>query len=316
MINTESNRPSQDADFSRAVLDDLYRYPLKRKDVAWVLWISTGLFGGHRFYLDRPSTALAMAVTAGGGLIWWVADLFCIADMVHAFNSDQSRRKQTGQAPRALSFMPPSRGMVLPPRPAWIAKRGGRARLYGDVIVLVLAGISAGAIASSSGNFEPVIAIVALSAITLLGARWDALATIPILRNFDRWSHRLRLYYYVNDPGGPLTLFFRPLLGLVTAPFRKRARAEAWLYLQIGLWFTIIFTGIDLVQAVTINADGISIHPLNFLGDVAITLVSIYAFAAPIGAILTTHVLLERRDLIVWVLTGITLAAVYLGSGF
>ncbi|MDP5053272.1 MAG: TM2 domain-containing protein [Congregibacter sp.] len=315
MTTAESDKPARDADFSRAVLEDLYRYPLKRQEVAWILWALTGLFGGHRFYLDRPATALAMAVTAGGGLIWWVVDLFYIAEMVRSFNSDQSQREQTGQPPRALSFMPPSRGMVLPPRPEWIVKRGGRARLYGDVIVLVLAGISVGAIASSSGNFEPVIAIVALSAITLLGARWDALATIPMLRNFDRWSHRLRLYYYVNDPGGPLTLFFRPLLGLITAPFRKRARAEAWLYLQIGLWFTIIFTGMDLLQAVTIDADGISIHPLNFLGDVAITLVSIYAFAAPIGAILTTHVLLERRDLVVWFLTAITLAAIFFGSG-
>jgi hypothetical protein len=203
--------------------------------------------------------------------------------------------------------------MDLPPRPDWIAKRSGRARLSGDLVVLVLAGISVGAISSSTGNVEPIIAIVALSAITLLGARWDALATIPILRNFDRWSHRLRLYYYVNDPGGPLTLFFRPILGLITAPFRKRARAEAWLYLQIGLWFTIIFTGMDLVQAITIDAQGLSIHPMDFLGDVAVTLVSIYAFATPIGAILTTYVLLERRDLIVWVLTCITLAAIYFG---
>jgi hypothetical protein len=31
--------------------------------------------------------------------------------------------------------------------------------------------------------------------------------------------------------------------------------------------------------------------------DIAMTFVSIYAFAAPIGAILTTHVLLEKRDL-------------------
>ncbi|EED34022.1 TM2 domain family protein [gamma proteobacterium NOR5-3] len=310
----ESHNPHRDADFSRAVLHELYRYPLKRREVAWLLWALTGLFGGHRFYLDRPATALAMAVTAGGGLIWWLIDIFLIPGMLRSFNTDQSARQKTGQPPRALSFMPPIRGMVLPPRPDWIDKRQGRGRLYGDVLVLMLAGISVGAISSSTGNLEPIIAIVALSAITLLGARWDALATTPVLRNFDRWSHRLRLYYYVNDPGGPLTLFFRPILGLVTAPFRKRARAEAWLYLQIGLWFTIIFTGLDVLEAISIDAQGLSIHPLNFLGDVAITLASIYAFAAPIGAILTTHVLLERRDVTVWLLTCITLAAILLGT--
>jgi TM2 domain-containing membrane protein YozV len=318
-MTTESNSAQGDAplprhaDFSRAVLEDLYRYPLKRNDVAFALCVLTGLVGGHRFYLDKPATALAMALSGGGGLVWWIVDLFHIRAMVLAFNADQTERQLTGQPPRALSFMPPSRGMVLPRSPDWLHRRGGRARLYGDVVVLALAGICVGGLASSSGNFEPVIAIVALSAITLLGARWDALATVPVLRSFDRWSHRLRLYYYMNDPGGPLTLFFRPLVGLVSAPFRKRARAEAWLYLQIGLWFTIIFTGLDVVQAVSIGAGGIDIHPMDFLGDIAITLVSIYAFAAPIGAILTTHVLLERRDLVVWVLTGITLVAILFG---
>ncbi|WOJ95114.1 TM2 domain-containing protein [Congregibacter variabilis] len=311
----ESHKPRRDADFSRAVLEELYRYPLKRREIAWILWALTGLVGGHRFYLDRPATALAMAVTAGGGLVWWIADFFFIPKMLRSFNDDQTARKHSGQPPRALSFMPPSRGMALPPRPDWIEKRSGRSRLSGDLIVLVLAGIGVGAISSNTGNFEPVIAIVALSAITLLGARWDALATTPILRNFDRWSHRLRLYYYVNDPGGPVTLFFRPILGLITAPFRKRARAEAWLYLQIGLWFTIIFTGMDVLEAITIDAQGLSIHPMDFLADVAVTLVSIYAFAAPIGAILTTYVLLERRDLIVWALSCITLAAIYFGTG-
>ncbi|MFK8041766.1 TM2 domain-containing protein [Congregibacter sp.] len=310
----ETRNSRRDADFSRAVLEDLYRYPLKRRQVAWILWALTGLLGGHRFYLDRPATALAMAVTAGGGLLWWIIDAFYMTTMLRSFNDDQSHRQKTGQPPRALSFMPPSRGMVLPPQPEWIEKRQGRARLYGDVVVLFFAGLSVGAISDASGNYESIVAIVALSAITLLGARWNALATTPILRNFDRWSHRLRLYYYVNDPGGPLTLFFKPFWGLLTAPFRKRARAEAWLYLQIGLWFTVFFVSIDLIQAVDISADGININVMGFLGDVAITLVSVYAFATPIGAILTTHVLLERRDITVWVLTSITLAAVFFGT--
>ena len=43
------------------------------------------------------------------------------------------------------------------------------------------------------------------------------------------------------------------------------------------------------------------------------TFVSIYAFAAPIGAIITTHVLLEKRDLVVWLLTGIALTATLFG---
>ncbi len=308
------SKPSyRDADFSRAVLEDLYRYPLKRTDVAFMLYAFTGLFGGHRFYLDRPASAFAMALSAGGGLFWWVIDGFYIRAMVLAFNEDQRERKRCGQPPRALSFMPPVHGAVLPPRPEWMHRRGGRYRLYGDLLVLSFAGLGVGSLATATGNFETVIAVVALGAITLLGARWDALARIPVLRNFDRWNHRLRLYYYVNDPGGPLVLFFRPVIGLVSAPFRKRARAEAWLYLQFGFWFTVIFTAMDVLEAVSIDAEGVAIHPVNFLVDTAITLASMYAFAAPIGAILITHVLLERRDILVWVLTGITLLAMLFG---
>jgi TM2 domain-containing membrane protein YozV len=305
--------PPRPPDFSRAVLEDLYRYPRKQVAIAYVLWALTGLFGGHRFYLDRTGTGVLMLFSGGGGVIWWIIDAFFIRKIVDAFNAEQAEREDSGLPPKALSFMPPLRGATLPPVPEWVAKRGGRKRVYGDVIVLSIAGISVGVFAQNSGNYEPVIAIVALCAITLLGARWDALANIPLLRGFDRWSHRLRLYYYMNDPGGPLQLFFRPLVGLLSAPFRKRARAEAWLYLQLGAWFTIIFTAVDVVQAVGIGASGVALHPASYITDLVLTFASIYAFAAPIGAILTTHVLLEKSDVVVWMLTGIALAATVFG---
>jgi hypothetical protein len=209
--------------------------------------------------------------------------------------------------------MPPARGATLPETPVWVAKRGGRRRLLGDMIVLAVTGVSVGALSSVSGNYEAVITIIALSAITLLGARWDGLAHMPILSGLDRWSHRLRLYYWYNDPGGPLQLFFRPIIGLLTAPFRKRARAEAWLYLQVGAWFTIMFTGVAVVQATGIAQATLNIQPLRFFSDLVLTFAAIYAFAAPIGAILTTHVLLEKSDAVVWRLTGVALAAMALG---
>jgi TM2 domain-containing membrane protein YozV len=297
------------ADFSRAVLEDLYRYPRKQLAIAWVLWAVTGLFGGHRFYLDRTGTGVIMLFTGGGGALWWIVDAFLMRRMVDAYNADQARRQAEGLPPKALSFMPPARGATLPPTPAWVAKRSGKKRIVGDLIVLTVAGTSVGAFAESTGNYEPVIAILALCAITLLGARWEALATIPVLRSLDRWSHRLRLYYYTNDPGGPLALFFRPVVGLLSAPFRKRARAEAWLYLQVGVWFTIVFTGADLIQATGIATGDLGIHLGGFFVGMVTTFVSIYAFAAPIGAILTTHVLLEKSDLVVWMLTAVALAA-------
>ncbi len=308
----------RDADFSRAVLEDLYRYPRKRLSVAYLLWLTTGVLGGHRFYVDRIGTGIAMLFTGGGGSIWWFADLFFVRKMVEAYNGEQAAREDTGLPPRSLEFMPPLRGAELPPVPEWIGKRGGRARLVGDLIVLLIAGTALGAFAAATTNFEAVIAVLALIAITNLGARWDALATMPILRGFDRWNHRLRLFYYTNDPGGPLSLALRPIFGILSAPLKKRARAEARLYLQLGAWFTIIFTLLDVVDAVGFGSDGFSVSAGGFLRDMVMTFVSVYAFAAPIGAILTTHLLLERRDWILWMLSGVavfSIASGLLGGG-
>jgi len=310
---TPESSGRRDADFSRAVLDDLYRYPKKKRWIARVLWIPPfGTFGAHRFYLDRTATGLMQLFSAGGAGAWWLVDAFLIPGMVRTFNEDQATREKEGLPPRALSFMPPARGARLPPFPEWAAKRGGKGRVIPDLILLFLFGSLLGANTMSTGNPEPVIAVVSLIAITLLGARWDALTHIPILNSFDRWNHRLRLFYYVTDPGGPLRLAFRPIYGAIVAPFSKRARAESRLYLQLGVWFTVVFTALDLVQAMSSGA-GFTLAPLSLLGDMIVTLGTVYLFAAPIGAILTTHLLLERTDQLIWVMSAVSLAGVVLG---
>ena len=80
------SRNRRDPDFSRAVLEDLYRYPDKSRVLALVLWLATGLLGGHRFYLDRTVTGFAMLVTGGGAAIWWLVDLFFIRTAVEQKN--------------------------------------------------------------------------------------------------------------------------------------------------------------------------------------------------------------------------------------
>lgn len=303
---------TRDADFSRAVLEDLYRYTRKRKWLAWILWLVTGIVGGHRFYLDRTGTGLVMLFTGGGALVWWLVDAFLVGSMVDAYNAEQERREAAGLPPKALEFMPPLRGYELPSSPEWVPKRGGKARLIGDAIVLILAGTGLGAFSASSGNFEAVIAVLALIGITLGGARWQALAHMPVLQSFDRWNHRLRLFYYTNDPGGPLSLAFRPIFGIIVAPFRKRARAEGRLYLQLGAVFTIVFTFLDVVQATAFRG-GFSFSVGSLLEDMVKTFVSVYAFAAPIGAILTTHLLLERTDRLIWTLSMVAIGATVAG---
>ena len=299
-----------DLDFSRAVLEDLYSYPLKRRSVAWLLWLVAGFFGGHRLYLDRTGTGVLMFFTGGGAGVWWLVDIFLIHRMVRKFNEDQARRKAEGLAPRQLAFMP-AQGEALPPEPYWAAKRSARVRLVADSFVMMLAAGSMGAFANRTGVYEPIIAVLALIAITLLGTRWDALSELPVLRGFDRWAHRLRLFYYTNDPGGALSLAFRQVLA-VFAIFRPRRRAEAKLYLQLGVWFTIIFTALDIIEALGIGGPG-GFDPGSLIRDFTRTFFATYAFAAPIGAILNKHILLQRSDRVIWVLSGIAVLFIFVG---
>jgi TM2 domain-containing membrane protein YozV len=301
------------ADYSRAVLDDLYRYRRKRRLLAWALWLTTGLLGGHRFYLSRTGTGVLMLFTGGGAGLWWLADAFLLSGMVRGFNQEQVFRERAGLPPAALDFMPPLETAQIEGRPEWALKRTGNLRLAGDAVVLMIAGVALGTITANTGNPEGILAVLALIAITILGARWDALAHLPLLKTLDRWSHRLRLFYHFNDPGGPLSLLVRPLVGLFTAAFRKKARAEARLYLQLGGVFAVVFVLLDMTSAVALSGGGVNLSIGGYVRDVMFTFVAVYAFATPIGATLTTHLLLERTDYVLWGLSGLTVFALGLG---
>src|SRR6267378_8387011 len=38
-----------------------------------------GIFGLHRFYVEKPKTAIAMLFTMGGCFVWWLYDLVLLA---------------------------------------------------------------------------------------------------------------------------------------------------------------------------------------------------------------------------------------------
>lgn len=301
----------RDPDFSRRVLEEMYRYRLKRRWLAFTLWFTAGLFGGHRIYLERSPTAILMFVTLGGAGIWWLIDLVLLNGMVRSYNEDQVRRREAGLPPRALRFMPPLHQVgSLDQPPAWAGKRSRRLRLVGDVLVLGLAGLIIGQ-AARDGDLEPVFAAVVLIAIILLGARWDRLIHLPVLRVLDRWNHRLRLFYFFNDPGGPLALALRPIT-LIFSLFRRKRRTEARLYLQLGIGFGIVFALVDATQAVFAGVPPAGLAAL-LLTEVIADMLTVFASATPLGAVLTTHVLLQRKDVLVWALSLVALAAMVFG---
>jgi hypothetical protein len=295
-----------DPDFALGVLEDLYAYRRKRKWVAWTLWAVLGWAGGHRFYLERPGTGLAMLLTGGGLLVWWIVDGFLLPRMLRARDAEQDRRRREKLPPLELAFMPPLAADVLREPPAWTREwqDRGRARrnlrLLGDLVVVYLAGLILGGLAGARGSEEAVFAAVAVIAVTLLGGQTASLDRLPLARELIRWSHRLRLFYYYNRPGSPLALMARPVFGLLAAPFRRRHRAEARLYVEVGAAFTALFLLLALVEDVGAPMADMglaAVAPTRLLGlyirEALMTFVLIYAFVTPIGAILT-HSLLTR----------------------
>lgn len=316
-----------DPDFAQDVLGDLYAYRRKRRLIAWVLWGFLGLLGAHRFYLERPGTELLQLVTGGGLLVWWIVDAWQIGAIVDAYNGEQLDRKRAGEPPVELSFMPPRAVNVLHDPPEWTlrwATRGRawrRMRMAGDVLVLLVAGISLGALADVEGGAEAAFAVVALVGVTLLGARMSWLNDVPLARALVRWSHRLRLYYYFNRPGSPLALLVRGATGVVLAPFRRRDRAEVRLYLELGAVFTLGFMVIDLLEDLVIPLFGTGLavmSPFRLAGvwfqEMFLTFLVIYAFAAPIGAVLTLYLLTRRTHTVPRVLGGLTLLFIAVGA--
>lgn len=318
--------PRTDADFSRQVLRELYAYPRKSRPVAWLLWLFVGWAGGHRFYLNREFSGLAMLFTGGGALIWWGADAFLVDRMVLSYNSDQALRKAEGRPARELDAMPPLDAVVEGGVPEWVREWRSQGTLRrwllsaGDLLVLVVAGLGLGAmVGRTEGALEAGVAVLLLAGLTAMGSGPDWLDDVPAVRGLQRWIHKLRLFYRVNPPGSPLLLLLRPITGAITAPFQARARAEVRLYVELGAVFTALFLLVEIVPEILVPAvlPGREVRLGAFLtgwvGEVFSTFVLVYAFATPVGAVLTRHLLLDETHRAPRVLATLTLVSLALG---
>ena len=65
----------------------------KNRAVALVLCILLGVFGAHRFYVNKPGTAVAQLLTLGGLGIWTLVDFILI--LTGTFTDERGRRLTT-----------------------------------------------------------------------------------------------------------------------------------------------------------------------------------------------------------------------------
>lgn len=87
----------------------------RSRGVALGLCFFGGIFGLHRFYVEKPKTAVAMILTFGGMGVWWLYDLVLIGAgefrdsdelPVREWGLEQSpfmRRELTGRAERRVN---------------------------------------------------------------------------------------------------------------------------------------------------------------------------------------------------------------------
>lgn len=315
-----------DPDFSLEVLEELYAYSRKRAAVAWLLWATLGWLGAHRFYLERPFTGLAQLFTGGGILVWWLLDGRRVGAMVRAHNEEQAKREHEGLPPIEMAFMPPLREDEIRRTAGWVdrwnqrgAKRRGL-RLAGDVLVLLVAGTGLGTVVEIPGGLEAVAAVVLLAGMISLGAGPAWLDDLPGFHALVRWTHRLRVFYYYNEPGSPPLLLLRGLLGVLWAPFRAKDRAEVRLYVEIGAVFSAIFLLMDVVPAVVIplfsagRSFDFGMLLETWIGEAVTTFILTYILAAPVGGVLTTYLLVRPTHRLPRILAAFTVVSILLGA--
>lgn len=300
-----------DPDFSQEVIDELYCPKPKYVSIALALAVFLGLFGGHRFYLGKTLTGALMFFTLGGGLVWWFADMYRIKRIVKAHNCREKGRQEAGLPPWDLAFLPSREHFTIDAPPAWLNKRSSKSRVFGSFFLLLLIGFILGVISGPTDTYEPTIILCVFILASLTTARLKGTANIPIVASLMRWVHKLRLYYYSVDPGNIWLLSIRPICGIFYAPFNKKARAEVGLYFELGLIFSIIFVASDLIDIV--QHDSILTGIVETFVELLQTLIFTYLFVAPIGALLTTQILLSRRDWVIWLLSFACIYSVYLG---
>lgn len=60
---------------------------MKSKSTMFLLWLCLGLWGGHRFYVEKTGSAILYIFTSGFCLVGWALDFFKLGSMVDEYNA-------------------------------------------------------------------------------------------------------------------------------------------------------------------------------------------------------------------------------------
>jgi TM2 domain-containing membrane protein YozV len=83
-IYAKQNLSSQELQLLSSEMDN----KKKSTTTTWLLWLFLGGIGGHRYYLGKTGTAIAMTLTLGGLGVWTLIDLFLISGMLSKQNAE------------------------------------------------------------------------------------------------------------------------------------------------------------------------------------------------------------------------------------
>jgi len=61
---------------------------IKSKTTAYLLWLFFGIFGGHKFYLNKIGMGVVYIFTGGLLIIGWIVDLFTLGRQVDQYNAN------------------------------------------------------------------------------------------------------------------------------------------------------------------------------------------------------------------------------------
>ena len=278
---------------------EILSYEKKNHFIALLLWLFTGFFGVHRYYLQRIGTGVAMALTGGGFLIWWVIDGFRLKKLVNQFNREQERRQREGLLPIGFGFLPSTQVQLTIEKPAWFKQNRSKTQATVayllDLFLLVLLGKVLVTLSLSMGLPQPLLSAVLIILVILLFDQMLPYFHVPFIHELLHLEFKMRLFYTYNKPGSFFKLLLRPIFGLFAAGFNPRARYEVKLYLEFSGVFALFILAFKLIYWLTIGGDPLSLSALieEFVQVFFVT----YAVTGPIGAVMTKHSLIGTHRL-------------------